>query len=84
MMKLMMRNLEPVGPGKQSPVRRADEAWSLFSFPKLNPDDDDHYHYDDEEEEEEYANLSLLLMMYFSAAVSSPASFGSIVTRSSI
>jgi len=28
--------------------------------------------------------LSLLLMMYFSAAVNSPASFGSIVTRSSI
>ena len=82
MMKLMMRNLEPVGPGKQSPVRRADEAWSLFSFPKLNPDDDDHYNDDDDEEED--ANLSLLLMMYFSAAVSSPASFGSIVTRSSI
>ena len=30
------------------------------------------------------ADLSLLLMMYFSAAVNSPASFGSIVTRSSI
>ena len=29
-------------------------------------------------------DLSLLLMMYFSAAVNSPASFGSIVTRSSI
>ena len=74
--------MEPVGPGKQSPVRRADEAWSLFSFPKLNPDDDDYD--DDDNDKEEYANLSLLLMMYFSAAVSSPASFGSIVTRSSI
>ena len=46
----MMRNLEPVEPGKQSPVRRADEAWSLFSFPKLNPDDDDHYDDDNDKE----------------------------------
>ena len=29
-------------------------------------------------------DLSLLLMMYFSAAVNSPASLGSMVTRSSI
>ena len=81
-----------------STVSGADEAWSLFGFPERDPDqrcfdhDDDidaggdvcHAFHDEIDDRGGDADLSLLLMMYFSAAVNSPASFGSIVTRSSI
>ena len=78
-------------------VSGADEAWSLFGFPERDPDErcfdyDDidaggdvcHAFHHEIDDRGGGTDLSLLLMMYFSAAVNSPASFGSIVTRSSI
>ena len=90
-------NLQRASVHDCSSVSGADEAGSLFGFPERDSDQrcfdhDDidaggdvcHAFHDEIDDRGGDADLSLLLMMYFSAAVNSPASFGSIVTRSSI
>ena len=90
-------NLQRASVHDRSSVSGADEAGSLFGFPERDPDQryfdhDDidaggdvcHAFHDEIDDRGGDTDLSLLLMMYFSAAVNSPASFGSIVTRSSI
>ena len=90
-------NLQRASVHDRSTVSGADEAGSLFGFPERDSDQrcfdhDDidaggdvcHAFHDEIDDRGGDADLSLLLMMYFSAAVNSPASFGSIVTRSSI
>ena len=90
-------NLQRASVHDRPTVGGADEAGSLFGFPERDSDQrcfdhDDidaggdvcHAFHDEIDDRGGDTDLSLLLMMYFSAAVNSPASFGSIVTRSSI